>query len=353
MTTAHSSHDSGAPKRVTISDIAERVGVTAGAVSMAINGKPGVSDATRERILRVADELNWRPSHVARSLMGGDSESIGLVLARPTEVIGEEVFFSKFLAGVQTVLSEHDYALLLKTATTVQGEIDIYRAWVAQGRVDAILVIDPRVADPRISALVDLGTPALVVGGTIDQGRIRSLHTDNTGGMRRLLEHLAGLGHERIAFVTGDLEFRHTQERVAAFNDFCIDEGIAGQCLSADFDPERAKTATQRLLRSPKRPTAIVYDSDVMAIAGFSALSEAGIQVPKEMSIASWEDSSTCRVLHPTITAINRDALDLGRHAASAVLDLVQGRDAAGDGLETRVIARESTAHPPKTTRRS
>lgn len=341
---------SGTPrkkKRVTIADIAERAGVTSGAVSLAINGKRGVSDATRERILAVANELNWRPSHAAQTLMGKNAEAIGLVLTRPPEVIGEEIFFAKFIAGVQAELSPHGYSLLLQMAGDMTTEMALHQAWMSDGRVDGILVLDPRVNDPRAAALAAIDAPTVIVGGDVEDNHIRSIRVDNGGAMRLIAQHLVDLGHSRIAFITGDQSFRHTQERMDTFAQFCVDNGVWGQTLAGNFDPEPAGTATARLLRSPQAPTAIIYDSEVMALAGIRAITSIGLSSPSDVSVVSWEDSTTCQVLHPTLTALNRDAVVLGRSAASEMLALLGHEDANQRPMEMRVIQRESTA-PPK-----
>lgn len=333
-------------KRVTIADIAERAGVTSGAVSLAVNGKPGVSDATRARILDVARELRWRPSHAAQTLMGKNSEAVGLVLARPAEVIGEEIFFSKFIAGVQAALSGRGYSLMLQMAEDTAAECAIHQAWILDGRVDGILVLDPRIDDPRIEALASLDHPTIVVGGQTDERSVRSLRVDNGGAMRLIMDHLHGLGHDRVAYVTGDQAFRHISERMDAFSQFCVDHGVWGQSLAGNFDPERAREATARLAGAPRPPTAIVYDSEVMAIAGMSTLASLELRVPDDVSVLSWEDSTTCQVLHPTVTALSRDAVSLGRTAAAEILQLIAGEPVEQEQVETRVVQRESTGAP-------
>ncbi len=335
-------------QRVTIADIAARAGVTAGAVSIAVNGKPGVSDATRRRILAIADELNWRPSHAAQALKGKSAEAIGLVLARPEEIIGEEVFFAKFIAGVQAVLSQRNFSLQLQMAPNLKAESEIHRAWIADGRVDGILILDPRADDPRIRALTGGSMPTLVVGGEVDDdAQLVSLRTDDGALMRLILDHLTGLGHERIGYVTGDQSFTHVRRRMEAFTEYMIAHGIWGAAIAGDFRASVTKQATTRLMDSPRPPTALVYDSEVMAIAGVARLAKAGVPVPDEVSVVSWEDSATCRVMHPALTALNRDAVTLGRAAATEMLQLLDHEPITAPVVQAAIVARESTAPPP------
>lgn len=338
----------GVPRsgRVTISDIARRAGVTSGAVSLAINGKPGVSDITRERILKIADELHWRPNYAAKTLRGKSPHSIGLVLTRPEEVVGEEVFFTKFLVGVQSVLSQRGYSLQLQMATDLASETAIHAEWIADGRVDGILVLDPRLDDPRVAALLHLGQPAVIIGGDVDAASVVSVRTDDGQFMRAVFDHLITLGHQRIGYVTGDQSFAHIRRRIDAFTDYALAAGIWGITLTGDFVPQQAKEATRKLMSSPKRPTALIFDSEVMAIAGMATLAEMGLAVPADVSVLSWEDSATCQVLHPTLTALNRDAAALGRQAASGMLRLLAREQAAEPAVVASVVPRESTAPP-------
>ncbi len=333
--------------RVTIADIAEQAGVTAGAVSLAMNGKPGVSDATRTRIMKIAEELNWRPHHAAQTLRGKSAKAIGLVLARPGEIVGEEAFFAKFIAGLQSVMSTHGFSLTLQLAESLAAESAIHRKWIADGRVDGVLILDPRVDDPRIETLLALEHPTIVVGGDVDGPALGSVHTDDGRLMRTVLEHLTALGHERIGYVTGDQSFAHIRRRIDAFAEHNLDAGVWGTTIAGDFVPAQAKRATERLLTAPRRPTAIVYDSEVMAIAGMATLAERGVAVPAQMSIVSWEDSATCQVLHPTVTALDRDAGYLGRLAAAEMLRLLDHSDLAHVPVDAAIVARESSGPPP------
>ena len=154
--------------RVTIKDIAERAGVSKGAVSYALNGRPGVSDETRDRILAIANDLGWYPNRAARALSAARADSCGLVLARPARTIALEPFFMEFISGLESELSARSIALTLQLVRDVQEEIEVYRRWFGEHRVDGVLVVDLRQDDPRIDELVRLGLPAVVVGGPLE-----------------------------------------------------------------------------------------------------------------------------------------------------------------------------------------
>lgn len=338
--------------RVTITDIAREAGVTATAVSLAVNGRPGVSDSTRERIMRIAHDLRWEPSHAARALAGAQVRCVGMVLARPAEVLGREAFFGAFVAGLQGELSGRDYSLQMKMVASTKDEVETYRRWFAQGRVDGVVVLDLRVADPRIAVLEEIGSPVVVVGGPGHHGSLPAVWVDDARAITLVLDHLHGLGHQRIARISGGAEYLHTTIRSEAFSSALVERGLWGHQLEAGFDGAATAKVTQQLLDSSARPTAIVFDSDEMALAGVEVIQRAGLRIPEDLSVVSIEDSSLARLHRPGITAIGRSAVDYGRAAARRLLEVLgetapasdasagspAGEDVPGAADERRVI---------------
>lgn len=337
--------------RVTIDDIAREAGVSRGAVSFALNGRPGVSEATRVRILRVAEQMNWRPHSAARALGGARADAVGLVVARPARTIGVEPFFGQLLAGLQDGLSAKSVSLSLMIVEDTAAEIEVYRRWVSEHRVDGFVVVDPQVKDPRFAVLESLGIPAVVLGGPGRHGRLGSVWADDREAMLSLVEYLAAIGHRRIAHLAGMPSFQHTQRRMRALRDCAKRLGLIGAVsIPTDFSDAQGAAATRTLLSAGagQQPTAIIYDSDVMAVAGLAVATEMGVSVPERLSVVSFEDSVLTRIVHPPITALTRDAFNLGRQAAHSVLAAVENPALIGD-LKTATPAltvRGSTAPP-------
>src|SRR3954454_18545415 len=203
--------------RVTIADIARRAGVSKGAVSYALNGRPGLSEATRARILAIADELGWYPNRAARALSAARADACGLVLARPSKILGLEPFFMEFISGVESELAAHGNALMLQLARDVGEEVAVYRRWWSERRVDGVLMIDLRVNDPRVDALIELGLPAVVVGRPAPGGALPAVWHDESPPVIETVRYLVALGHTRIAYIAGVGEFVHVVQRVEAF----------------------------------------------------------------------------------------------------------------------------------------
>ena len=316
------------PRRTTISDIAKRAGVSKGAVSYALNGRPGVSDETRARIVRIAEELGWYPNRAARALSAARAHACGLVLARPAQTLALEPFYMEFIAGVESELSSHSVALTLQLVRDVQEEIEVYRRWWGERRVDGVLMVDLRHDDPRVTEITRLGLPAVVVGGPVENGAIPGVFHDEATPVADVVRYLAALGHERIGRVAGVSTFVHTSKRTDAFLAAAAERGVTPTVIETDYSPESSARATRRLLSEPEatRPTAIVYDSDVLAVTGLGVAHEMGFAVPDEVSIVSWDDSLISQVVHPPLTAVTRDIEAYGALASRTLLAVVDGQ---------------------------
>ena len=240
-------------KRPTIADVARRAGVSKGAVSYALNGQPGVSEATRQRILAIATEIGFSPSSAARALSGATAEAVGLALCRPARILGIEPFFMELISGVEAELSARSYALTLQVVADHDAEIAVYRRWWGERRVDGVLVCDLRTDDLRIPALEQLQLPAVVIGGPGDTGDLASLWSDDAAALTETVEYLVALGHRRIARVGGLPDLLHTEIRTDAFAAVCRRLGLVDAVtVWSDYTGEEGGRATRRLLSSAR-----------------------------------------------------------------------------------------------------
>ncbi len=335
-------------RRPTIADIAHRAGVTKSAVSYALNGRPGVSEATRRRVLAIAHELGWQASSAARALSDGRAGALGLVVDRPARTLGIEPFFMQLIAGIEAELASRNIALLLQVAQDRAAQLATYRRWWAERRIDGIFLVDLHVEDPRLRLVRELGLPAVVVGGPDGLDGVPGVWNDEAGAMRAVVEYLVALGHRRIARIGGLPELRHTAARTDEFVTATRARDVTGTCVNTDYTGEEGAQATRRLLTGTPAPTALVYDNDVMAVAGLAVATELGIAVPDQLSIVAWDDSVLCRLVHPPLTAVSMDIGAYGGHVARRLLDLVVGETVTGCCNATPVLVpRASTAPPP------
>jgi DNA-binding LacI/PurR family transcriptional regulator len=333
--------------RPTINDVASAAGVSKGAVSFALNNRPGLAPQTRQRILDVAAELGWTPSPRARALSVSRALAVGLVVARPPEIFRADAFFPAFISGLEMVLSERGHALLLMVAE--HGDAATYRRLAREGRVDGVFVTDLQVDDPRPALLEDLALPAVVIGPPVEGDPTPTLGVDDAPGVAAAVAHLTGLGHRRIAHVSGPQSMVHGRSRRAAWERALREAGLPSDlCVEADFSAESGAAATRALLDLAEPPTAIVYANDLMAMAGLSLAVSRGVSIPGELSVTGYDDTEIAAHLQPSLTTVAIDVVAWGRAAATRLLELIGSQEPTPVDLPpARLVVRASTGPAP------
>ena len=320
----------GTAQRATIAQIAARTGVSAGAVSYALNGRPGVSDATRARIREVADELGWVPSTAARALRGGRAAAVGLVITREPAVLGIEPFFMALVAGIESVISDQGIALLLQVTPDPRREEATYRQWWSARRVDGVFLTDLTVNDPRLAIVREIGLPAVVIGDPLHVDGMPAVGSDDAGAAESAVEQLVKLGHTRIGHVAGPDRYVHTRVRSAAMRVAAtrLDASITFE-VNTDYSLMAGSDACIQALATAEPPTALICDNDLIALGAVRAATASGVSVPRDLSILAWDDSPLCVLTEPPVSALSRDVSAYGADAARTLLAFLDSGGAA------------------------
>jgi LacI family transcriptional regulator, repressor for deo operon, udp, cdd, tsx, nupC, and nupG len=340
--------------RTTIADVARAAGVSKGAVSFALNNRPGVAPETRDRILRVARELGWTPSSKARALSVSKALSVGLVMARPADTLRADAFFPAFIAGIESALASRGYSLLLHVVTDAAQAEAVYRRLSGEGRVDGVFVTDLHLDDTRPAVLAELGLPAVIIGPHLGEAFWPAVGIDDAPGIAACVDHLVALGHTRIAHVGGLGTTVHGRSRMEAWRAALERAGLEpGPLVEGDWSAQSAVAATRELLELADRPTAIVYAGDLMAMAGLSLAASLGVRVPEDLSITGFDDIEISAHLQPPLTTVAVDVTAWGRAAAVRLLALIEGDPAMPEELpeelpEARLVVRASTGRVPR-----
>lgn len=278
----------------------------------------------------------------------GDRLRFGLVL---TDGPGDgplTPFYRDLLAGVEEHLDPLGAAVLMVTAEDRAAELALYRRWAADRLVDAVVVTDLTDGDDRAVVCAREGLPVVLLGGDPSWGLPVVDDYDNGAAMRVAMDHLVGWGHRRVGRVGGPARFLHTRARTAAFERAITEAGLTGVAVEGDYGAASGAAATRALLTRDDRPTAIVYDNDVMAVAGLTVAAELGLRVPEDVSLLAWDDSDQCRLARPALSVVSRDVHDLGAATAAVLLDTAAGRvPSPGRSPQVRVVARGSTGPAP------
>ncbi|MGN9767823.1 LacI family DNA-binding transcriptional regulator [Micromonospora sp. SD12] len=342
-----------------IDDVARLAGVSTATVSRALRGLPTVSAATRRRVLAAAEQLEYAVSPSASRLAGGRTGTVAVVVPRITRW-----FFGTVVEAVEDLLQQAGYDLLLyNLGGREQVRQRVLRTANLHKRVDAIMLVATPLRPADLTALTKLKLPGVTISsGTVVPGW-PCVRIDDVGVARTATRHLLDLGHRRIAHISGDpddeLAYTTHLDRRRGYREALADAGIdPDPCLDVEsqFTINGGTRATEELLRRGDPPTAIFAACDEMAMGAMTALRDAGLRVPQDVSVIGVDDHDLASVLG--LSTIAQPAAEQGRLAARILLDPLHGGarsswggpylDTPGEPviLPTRLIVRESTAAP-------
>ncbi len=338
-------------RKPTIADVAALAGVSVAAVSKVVNGKGSISAATRDRVLTAASKLRWTPSAAAVALRSAKTRAIGMVAKRSPDLLSADPHFTLLISGIESELSPLGYGLLLHiVGEEPSAEEAAYRRLADERRVDGVVLTESLIGDTRFELLRTLGVNAVLVGTPWRADPVPSVQAaEPANGIRAAVEHLVAHGHRRIAYVSGPEDRVHTLYRRRVFEGaLAAHDLVASHSIVSDFTAAGAVDAIGGLLGDRRRPTAVLFANDSMAVAGMSAARRLGVDVPGELSVVGHDDLPLGELVYPQLTTVRQDLVGLGRAAARvllASLDEVGG--APVDVRPPELVVRESTGPAP------
>lgn len=330
-------------RQTTIRDVAEAVGVSVATVSRALNGHQNVAEAVRGRVHDAAARLRYVPHAAARSLSSRRSHAIGMVLpALHCE------FFSHLVRGVDQAARERGLHLLV---SSYHDDPDAQTRALREmrGRVDGVLVMAAYGAAPIASA-GDLSLPAVVINPQRPAAGMAALGIDNHGGAMRMVEHLAALGHRRIAFLEGGDACFDAFERRRGYRDALarLLPETSEWVIKGNGDEASGHRAGQLLLQGPDLPDAVFASNDVTALGCLCALTRAGVDVPGQVAVVGFDDIPLAGYVQPALTTVRVDLAALSADAVQLLLERIE----AGEGglpppatvglLQPQLVVRQS-----------
>ncbi|MBS0433205.1 MAG: LacI family DNA-binding transcriptional regulator [Proteobacteria bacterium] len=333
--------------RATIDDVARAAGISTKTVSRVLNNEPNVREAMRQRVLTAVAALKYRPLASARSLATNRSFMIGLLYDNRSPSYIMEV-----QAGVLEACEAQHYSMMVRPmVSTAPGFVEQVEDILSRHRPDGLILTPPITDHPQLlDRLHKSGTPFASIAPYRAKGCIGVLLREREAA-GKMVEHLASLGHRRIAHIVGDLEHGAGIWRLAGFRDGLKRAGLRenpAYMVQGMFSFESGVAATRRLLALRRRPTAIFAADDDMAIGAIWAASEAGVAVPGEISICGFDDTAIATQVWPPLTTIRQPVREMCRRATEELLRRVSGKgDAAMVEVAYEICLRASTAPPP------
>jgi len=336
------SRNGRSPGEVTIFDVAREAGVSYATVSRVINNKDHVKPDKRERVRRAMARLGYVVNQQARSLAGGKSQVVGLLVpGLDTSYIGEIV------RGIDAELASVSYDLMLYTTHDRKTRESTYAAMITQGLADGLLLILPRDPGAYLEALRRRAFPYVLIDhqGIDESGP--SVGATNRSGGYAATRYLIELGHRRIGLITGSIDLGCSIDRLAGYRDALAECGIAfdpALVRQGEFAQPDGYRGARELLDLPERPTAIFASNDVMAFGVMDAVREAGLRIPADVSIIGFDDIPQASHVRPNLTTIRQPLGQMGRTATRMLLQQIASpaTEPARIELSTELIVRDS-----------
>ncbi|MFL5185035.1 LacI family DNA-binding transcriptional regulator [Microvirga tunisiensis] len=329
-----------------IQDVAKLADVSTATVSRALATPERVSPEARARVLEAIAKTGYVPNPAARTLRSQKTYMVLVVLPDLSNT-----FFSKILRGIEETLFEAGYGMIISDLDGSPEKEAHFAAFTAAGRVDGAILLNGHLFGQSREGEgqpARIKIPLVAVCEAIPGADIPQIEIDNRAAAYGMTQHLASLGHRSIAYVSGPASNILERERFQGFKDGLETAGLPfdpALVLPGDYTIEAGVRAGQDLVARPTRPTAVFCTSDEMAIGLMRTLFSAGLRVPEDISVAGFDDIEFAAVAEPPLTTIHQPRRELGQAAASALIELLQGRSSPKRiRLETELVIRDSVA---------
>jgi LacI family transcriptional regulator len=316
-----------------LKELAEHLKLSPTTVSRALNGYPEVGEATRKRVDEEARRFGYRPNTHARRLATGRAHAIGYVLPADKSLMIDPLF-SDFVAGATDVYATHGFEVMLH-AGGQESEISVYNRYAQGGTVDGVVVLGPRLDDPRIDVLNKLNMPFVVHGrvGKVESG-YAWLDIDNYGAFHKATKLLVDLGHRRIGLINGNEDFNYAFERRRGYETALHDRGLKVEPLvtsSGLMTEENGYRQTKRILMLANRPTALLLSSMLLVAGAMRATNELGLTIGRDVSLIAHDDGLpflNATSLVPSLTTTSSSIRAAGTRVAELLLSVITDADA-------------------------
>ncbi|ACQ81089.1 transcriptional regulator, LacI family [Beutenbergia cavernae DSM 12333] len=328
--------------RPSIRDVAREAGVSTALASFALNDRDGVAAATKERILEVASRLGYRADPVARALRTGSTDTFGLMIRNMRNPL-----FLEIIRGAQAAATARGATILAVDSDYSAEREHEHLEHLAARRVSglAIAPVGTGEAVRTWRALSPAATTVVLNAVTEPDPAVSRVTPDNVSAVRQAVDHLAGLGHREITFLTAPAGVVADTDRVEAFFARCAEIGVRPDAVEVALSIDGVETRTAELLASDRPPTAIVTNSDFTAHAVYRAARARNVRIGAELSVVGHDDLTTSELLDPPLTTLRLDRHALG----AAVFERLADGPSLGDHVEpVELVARGSTAPPAR-----
>ena len=331
-----------------IRDIARRAKVSTATVSRTINHNPSVDPQLAQRVWKVVDELGYYPNTQARALVSGRSRIFGLIVSEITNP-----FFPEIVQTFENLAVENNYELLLTSTVHDPKRMELSVRRLIERRVDGVAILTFGMEDSLLEHLRYRNVPLVFVDVGPDTPHVSNILIDYQNGIRQAVQHLAGLRHSRIAFITGPLHLKSATARKDAFIKSMRESGLpADMVIEGDHTLDGGMRALNQLISMAERPTAILCSNDMTAIGVMREAYDHDVKIPGDLSVIGFDDIRLAQFTTPPLTTVQMSQTELAKLAFRALMNDVADPAATSRVREypliTNLILRRSTAIAPR-----
>jgi LacI family transcriptional regulator len=318
----------GAVMPGTIYDVADKAGVSISTVSRVLNKNPNVLEETRQKVLKAIEEMDFKPSSLARGLVAKQSNLIQVLFSWFDKKCDfRNHWYVSILNGVNETVHEHGYGLMVNTVAGIFDPQEIYEK-VFRNAMDGMLVISPYLEDKDIMRMNKSSVPLVLLGHRVPNLQIDSVDSDNIGAANQAIDYLVGLGHKRIGFISGPVEYNSdSADRLSGFKDAMKKHGLPipeGYVLHGHFSKASGAEAAKKFLALSPRPTAIFSSDDLMAMGAWDEFEKAGLKIGKDISIIGFDDIPEASMEPYALTTMRQDYNQMSITATNILIEKIK-----------------------------
>lgn len=330
------------PEAVKLRDIAAAAGVTIATASRSLNGSYGVNARTRERVLEAASRLHYRPNRLARGLVTGRSQILGLIISDI-----RNPFFAEVARGVEDAAYLAGCDVVLCNSDLNSQKQNHYIGSLMEKSVDGIIMNSiTELHEAEQERLAKSGVPVVLLNRCFGELRFSTVSANNEQGGRLAAEYFFRLGHRRLAHLTGPRQHGNLSQRARAFTQTLRESGssVRVAVLHGEHTMAGGYAMAVKLLREEQDITGIFAASDAVAFGVLKAAMECGVRVPEDVSLIGFDDVEFAAIAHPPLTTIHQSKYEVGQAAVDILLRLAKGKDKSPENrvLGVELIERDS-----------
>lgn len=331
-----------------LKDVAREAGLSKATVSRFLNGQLDLPEETRRRIQEAAQRLDYVPNAIARRLSAGASETLGFIT---TDI--SYSFFASIASAAEMAAAELGYSLaVFNSRNEIHRELHLLSR-IADRQIDGALLLTNHPGTPELAERIERLGRVVLIDEDVPGVTVPRVFADNLEGGRLVALHLLGLGHRRIAFVGGPQGMVSVEERLAGFRATLAGAGVALESemiFKGPFSDRFGREAFRALLGAFPPPTAVFAGADVLAFGLLRAAREAGVAVPEELSVVSFDDTPLNDLLDPPLTAVRQCPAEFGQRGVHLLIELIRGAnpDPTPQRVPVELVVRRSSAPPAR-----